>query len=253
MLFYFNHIMQAFLLPPGCIIFLGLLGLLLYRVRLGKVLTLSSFFILWLVSTPIVAQKLIDGLQNKYPPLLPNQLKMDKNAAIVVLEAGLTYAPEYEKPIVTEATLSRIRYAAFLYRKTEAPILVSGNDPSSSINQADFMADALKEYFNVPTKWKEDRGYNTALEGIYSAEILKKAGIEKIYLVTSAYHMPRSMYSFKNRGFEVIPSPTGRWTIDSFGTFSSFLPSLEAMEMSFTALHEYVGLVWYKTIYHFKG
>lgn len=254
MLFYFTQFIQTLLLPPGSNFILALIGLLVWRYKpfIGKILISIAFLSLWLLSTPFIAHQLIDGLQYQYPALSPGQLKEDKSASIVVLEAGLNLqSPEYDMiPLVSEATLTRLRYGAFLYQKTKAPILVSGNNPIyPSINQTDYMASALKEYFGVPTKWREDRGYNTALEGIFSTEILKKAGIKKIYLVTSAYHMPRSVHAFQNKGLIVIPAPTGFMSSDTTLIVTALLPSTKELSVSVIALHEYIGLIWYKIYY----
>lgn len=256
MLFYLNHFVEVWLLPPGVNLLLAITGFLLWRFwpKTGKLLVAVSFISLWLLSTPVVTGYLINGLQYRYQPLKPAQLMTDKNAAIVVLEASLNMTtPEYGKPTVSEGTLSRIRYAAFLHRMTEAPVLVSGNDPGNpTINQADYMANALKDYFNVPTQWKEDKGYNTALEGIHSAEILKKAGVRKIYLVTHAIHMPRAVYAFQGRGLDVIPAPTGYKSFEhSLGKLSGYLPAMDALSVSQGVLREYIGLLWYRLYYRF--
>lgn len=257
-MFYLKQFAEIWLLPPNNSFLLCLIGLLLWKYRwpvLGQTIVVTSVAFLWLMSTPFVAQQLLDRLQNKYQPLLPSQLKIDKDAAIVVLEGGLnTQTPEYGNvATVSEGTLTRIRYAAFLHAKTKAPILVSGNDPTHlSMNQADFMADSLKTYFNTPTQWKEASGYNTAQEGILSAAILKKDGVKKIYLVTHALHMPRSVYAFQNKGLEIIPAPTGYRDIGrNLGKLSNYIPSVDALSASYAALHEYIGILWYSLYYRF--
>ena len=258
MLFYLTQFVQTLLLPPCSNLLLVIIGFLVWRYKplAGKIVVFIALLGLWLLSTPFFAQQLIDGLQYQYAALSPSKLKEDKTASIVVLEAGLNLqSPEYGMvPLVSEATLTRLRYSAFLYQKTQARILVSGNDPThSSINQTDYMANALKEYFGVPTKWREDRGYNTALEGIFSAEILKKAGIKKIYLVTIAYHMPRSIRAFQNKELEVIPAPTAFMSTETpLKSVTALLPSTKALDVSVNALHEYLGLFWYQ-IYYLKN
>lgn len=258
MLFYIDHFIQLGLLPPGNVLLLGLLGIILWRVspRVGKFFLGTAFLGLWLFSTPVIAQAILESLQSRYAPISVNELKSDisGHSAIVVLEAGLNYAtPEYGKITVSQTTLARIRYAAFLYQKTHIPILVSGSDPSQpNINQADYMADSLKDYFGVPTRWKEASGFNTAQEAILSAEILKKAGVDKVYLVTSAFHMPRAVNAFSHRGLIIIPAPTGFIHFENnLGTLSNFLPSIDALAASNFALREYIGMVWYKIHYLF--
>lgn len=256
MVFYLNHFVEVWLLPPGSNLILVCIGLLLWRSspKLAKSVVAFSVLTLWLFSTPLVTSYLINHLQYRYPTLAPTALLADKDAAIVVLEASLNMTtPEYGQPTVSEGTLSRLRYAAFLHRKTGARILVSGNDPGNpTINQADYMAKALHDYFNVPTEWKEDKGYNTAQEGIHSTDILKQAGVKKLYLVTHASHMPRAVYAFKGRGIEVIAAPTAYKAFEhSLGKLSNFLPAMDALSVSQMALREYIGLLWYKLYYRF--
>ncbi|MBA3662159.1 MAG: YdcF family protein [Gammaproteobacteria bacterium] len=258
MLFYIDHFMEIWLLPPGNVLLLSLISFILWRIWpvMGKVFLTAAIFSLGILSMPLIAETLMQGLQSQYAPLSIGELTADKShqSAIVVLEAGLNYAtPEYDAPTVSESTLSRIRYAAFLHRKTQIPILVSGNDPSRlEYNQADYMAQGLQDYFGVPTRWKEAGGYNTAQEGILSTEMLKKSGINKIYLVTHALHMPRAMYAFRNKGMTVIPAPTGfRGFETSLGKISKFLPTMDALNTSAVALREYIGIVWYQLYYRF--
>lgn len=258
MIFYLDHFFQLWVLPPGSVLLVSLLGGIMGRFRpvLGKRLVIFALISLYLLSTPLVAENLLQHLQEKYPPLLPQQLtKPAISAAIVVLEAGLDLAtPEYGgDPIPSETTLARLRYAAFLHEETHLPILVSGNDPShSQINQADYMAEALKTYFHVPTRWKDSFGYNTAQEAIFSTAILKKSGIKTIYLVTSASHMQRAVYAFQHKGLTIIPAATQYNDQDyTLGKISIFLPSIDGLNGSCVAIREYVGLLWYHLYYRF--
>lgn len=252
MLFFIKHTASSFLMAPTINLLFIVTGMVLLKFsrKPGRSFVVFGIVTLWLLSTPMIAQCLIAPLQNKYPVLASAKLKPEKNTAIVVLEAGLKMlTPEYgNKPIVSESTLIRLRYAAFLYDKTHAPILVSGNDPyHPDVNQTKYMAEALKTYFNAPTRWEEDKGYDTGKEAVLSVNILRKAGVKKIYLVTHAFHMERSVDTFQGRGIQIIPAPTGyeKYT-NGFG-ISNFIPSVSAIKGSNTALHEYIGMLWYKT------
>lgn len=253
-MYYLNHFFAVWLTPPGCFLLLTALGILLWRYRpgWGKFFIASSFFGLWLLSMPMIAQQLINGLQYQYPTLSPNDLRpTHESAAIVVLDAGInSLTPEYGRPNVSNATLDRLQYAAFLHKKMRLPILVSGNYPMTpNINDAEEMAKGLYDYFGVRARWLEDKGVNTAEEGIFVSAILKKAGVNKIYLVTHAYHMPRSIYAFQNQGLEVIPAPTHYILFNyHLKKLSAPLPSMEALHGSSQALHEYIGMIWYRFI-----
>jgi uncharacterized SAM-binding protein YcdF (DUF218 family) len=74
--------------------------------------------------------------------------------------------------------------------------------------------------------------------------LLKPAGVERIYLVTQAWHMPRARRAFENAGFAVIPAPTGYATRFEL-TVLDFLPNVEALNDSSLFFHEILGIAWY--------
>lgn len=249
-LFYISHFLQAFFLPPGLNLLLGLLGLLAWRFSQTFSLTLIvfSFTSLWLLSTPIIAWNLIERLQRQHPVL-----KLDKpkeKSAIVVLGGGHGKSPEYlSNQTVSFDTLARLQYAAYLYEKTQLPIIVSGGN-----HEADVMMQVLKENFKIPAQWEETESINTADEAKFLIPILKQHDIKTIYLITNAWHMPRSIYIFnlffKPAGLQVIPAPTRYEILDKPLHLFNYLPSLGALNTSSIALHEYIGMVWYQIFYN---
>ncbi|MEI6877053.1 MAG: YdcF family protein, partial [Spirochaetota bacterium] len=70
-------------------------------------------------------------------------------------------------------------------------------------------------------------------------------GAGPILLVTSAWHMPRSMLAFTKNGIESIPAPTS-YRVDKHSLdFLDLLPGSESLLTSQLALHEYLGILWY--------
>jgi uncharacterized SAM-binding protein YcdF (DUF218 family) len=75
--------------------------------------------------------------------------------------------------------------------------------------------------------------------------MLQQAGIHKIYLVTHAWHMPRSAEVFRRAGFEVVEAPTAFTT--SYQTdLLTFLPQAGSLYESKIFIHEVIGLMWYR-------
>ena len=110
------------------------------------------------------------------------------------------------------------------------------------------MASALREEFGVPVRWVEDASSNTHENATLSAEILRDAGVHKIYLVTSASHMRRSVATFEALEFEVVPAPTN--LPSPIGpVIGDFLPRARSLHDSSQALYEWIGLVWYHLAY----
>jgi uncharacterized SAM-binding protein YcdF (DUF218 family) len=72
-------------------------------------------------------------------------------------------------------------------------------------------------------------------------------GDSRFVLVTSAYHMPRSMAMFRKAGMNPVPAPTGHLARKKRRlTIGSFFPDALSLERSEAALHEYLGIVWAK-------
>ncbi|OGT68268.1 MAG: hypothetical protein A3J38_02800 [Gammaproteobacteria bacterium RIFCSPHIGHO2_12_FULL_45_9] len=61
-------------------------------------------------------------------------------------------------------------------------------------------------------------------------------------LVTSAYHMKRSLYLFQSQGLHPIPAPT-QFCTESFKRWTRIFPAASNLSTAGTALHEYLGLL----------
>lgn len=189
---------------------------------------------------------LVTPVENRTSPLLSTHNTGAQ--AIVVLGGGrLANAPEYGgRDIPSLTTLARLRYAAKLHRETALPILVTGGAPDGSTeSEAASMARTLREDFSVPVRWIEGDSNNTAENAALTAKILKREGLLRVLLVTDGLHMPRSTAVFEKSGLEIIPAPTILFSRAPL-TFFDFLPGGEGLRRSHYAMHEWIGMVWYR-------
>lgn len=106
----------------------------------------------------------------------------------------------------------------------EARILISGGDGSIS-GKYEGEAQASERFFSAfgisaDRLVKENASRTTYENTLNTAELLKAQGLEHCLLITSAFHMPRSMGLFRAAGIEVAPgrsitgpaaSSTCRW------------------------------------------
>jgi uncharacterized SAM-binding protein YcdF (DUF218 family) len=241
-----TNVIAAWLIPPGCLLLLAGWGVLRLRKhpRSGKALIVLSLAALWALSTPWLARTLLQALE----PEPADPLRAAPAQAIVVLGGGQYFkAPEYGSlDTVSEPTLARLRYAAWLHRKTGKPILVSGGAPQGNLmTEAQAMKSTLENEFKVPVAWMEDASNNTFDNARASRATLKPLGIDRVYVVTHAWHMPRSQSIFAQSGFEVVPAPTQFAT--SFRlTLLDFRPYAPALKDSSHFFHEIIGLAWYR-------
>ena len=239
--------LQHLLLPPANLFLLFLLAWLIarWRPRLGRFLMGLAIVGLYALSTPYVGGTLIHGVQSH-----PALNRYDHNAgAIVVLSGGNVIAAEYGGETLGSTSLARVRYGAYLHRLTGLPLLVSGgraHDDHPSEGEA--MARVLEQSFGVAPRWIEIKATDTYDNARNSAAILHPLGIMKIYLVTSGSHMRRAAASFDSIGFDVIPAPTNlAWA--PVLSARSLIPNAKSIYASATAMHEWLGLLWYRWSY----
>lgn len=238
-----TNFIAAFLLPPLNLLLVGGFGLLLLkrRRRLGKALIGFSLAALCVLATPFVAGKMLDALK---PP--PRTLDGAEADAIVILGGG-TYSDtvEYGGDTVGRFTLERVRYGAWLARKLEKPLLVTGGSPGGGRPEGELMRETLEREFGMKVRWVEARSNNTRENAMFSAKLLKMSGIRRIYLVSHAWHLPRALPEFEREGLQVIAAGTGH-SLSSGPRLMDFVPSAKGLYDSYLAMHEGIGLVWYR-------
>ena len=242
-----TNLVSAFLLPPLNLILLGALGVLLlkHHPRLGRFLLASTLALLYLISTPFIAETMLQKIETPYVAD-----SVSSEGRVIVVLGGGTYfnAVEYGGDTVNRYSLERIRYAAYLYQLTGKSILVTGGAPLGNISsEAEQMKSVLENEFRTPVKWVEGSSNNTHENAYKSYEILTKDGITHIMLVTHAWHMPRAKREFERVGFQVTPAPTAfttRYRTDGL----AFLPTASALQQSRIFIHEIIGMLWYRLL-----
>jgi uncharacterized SAM-binding protein YcdF (DUF218 family) len=91
----------------------------------------------------------------------------------------------------------------------------------------------------------EDRSRNTYENAVFTRDLLKPVPGETFVLVTSAYHMPRSVGLFRKAGFAVVPVPVDYRTA---GTLQDLVPKRladEGLALVDLSLREWIGLAAY--------
>lgn len=238
--------MDVFLLPPlSCFLLAGVGGLLWRRrPKTARVFVGGGAALLFLLSLPLSAGLLLAALQ---PPAALTRESFDPRCGAIVVLAGdaSLFAPEYGSETCGPMTLERLRFAAYLARETSLPILVSGGPPKRGATaHAAMMQTALERDFRLPVRWVEPWSGNTRDNVRLSIPMLRKDGIERAYVVTHAWHMPRALAEFERLGFEAVAAPTGFRASPTL-EWSTFTPSAKALRESSWALHEWFGRAWY--------
>jgi len=246
MSWFITNLISAFLLPPLSLFVVAGIGLWLWHKRpfIARTLITLAFVTLWLLSTPYVSDALMHSLEGE--PYVTDTQKPLADAIVVLGGGTYFHAPEYGGDTINHATLERLRFAAKLQRETGKPILVTGGKPrGNNISEGAQMRQVLEKEFNVPVKWVEGESDNTLENARLSYKVLKEAGITRIYLVTHAWHMPRSVQAFQSAGFQVVPAPTA-YTTRYETTLLTFIPRADALLDSSWFFREMIGMLWYQ-------
>jgi uncharacterized SAM-binding protein YcdF (DUF218 family) len=239
-------VIEHLLLPPGGGLLLILLGLVLWRLGRGPARLLIALGLIYAVATslPVVAERLAATLERPYTHTV---LALDRADALVVLGAGRVRGQrEYAGDVLGPMSLERLRYAVRLHRRTGLPILLSGGSthPDDRRSEAELMADTLLADFRLTPLWLETQSRNTCENASRTAEVLKEAGLGRVFVVTHAMHMPRAMMCFQAAGVSALPAPMGfRGPREVSLRVTDFLPGADAIQTSRFALREWIALI----------
>jgi len=255
-----TKLVTQLLLPPGGLILLAFTGYLARRRWWwGRVLLILSLAALWLLSTVPLRDALTGPLEYASPPLRSDTIAYIKKlpvgtTAIVLLGGGIyEQAPEYDgSDELAQFAMMRTIYAADIAQQTDLPVYATGGRPLSQARESEgavMRRWLLRFGLAGELVFAEEASENTWQNAIYLKQTLQSQGISRVVLVTSAWHMPRSLWCFEQQGFEVIAAPTEYLTKQSTRDARSLLPDAGVLAESSLALHEYLGLVWYRLRY----
>ncbi|MDR2798287.1 MAG: YdcF family protein [Treponema sp.] len=250
-------IATALILPPGCII-LGMLILGFILLRRGKARWIVGGIgiLCYLFAIEPVQDLLLRPLEDWYPPL-PVEAELREKIgvadALVILGGGtIQGSPEAgeHRDSLSASALKRLVYGFSLkdlfageYVLTGGKVFDHGQEAEAAVAAGVLISLGL-EPKRIVTETESRNTWQNA------RNVAESFGYQKVILVTSAYHMPRSVFCFEKNGIMVIPAPTDYYSHRNkrYDLFS-FLPSMGAFFGTWIALHEYVGLVQYGLVY----
>ena len=268
--FLLSKLLPLLLYPLGLGLLLQLLGLAAAakgseqgsRRRRQASLWLSGTGVglIWLCAMPLSSRQLIWGLEDRAAALTPRQLP--RADAVVVLGGGLRPALPPRQGVEVAEGGDRLLRGVQLVRRGLAPLLVTsggrvsftGHDPAPP--EALWARDLAQELGLPADRILINPGSRTTAEEAHDIGALgRRRGWSRVLLVTSAFHMPRSLATFQQRsGLTVVPvacdyqlpdrAHYGKPTLGN--TLKSLLPDAEALYLSTLALKEHLGLAIYR-------
>lgn len=240
---------------------LGLFGRRAWRTR---VLVLAQIQLL-VFSLPAVGDALLGHLEEEARQLeadrpLPVKPGANKVDAIVVLGGGLEGRFEGVRtlPDLNDSG-DRVWQAARLYKQGIAPRMVLSGGQFDADPRREAEAPAMKVFMldmGVPEQALliEDQSRTTFENALRTRALLGERqgeGQHTIALVTSAFHMGRSVLWFEKAGFMVHPVRADIRVLHEKRQFWDHLPKPQALDESTTAIKEYLGRLqlWVSGVY----
>ncbi|MCA6120678.1 YdcF family protein [Bradyrhizobium sp. WSM 1704] len=251
MFFVLSKTLGIMLLPVNLLIGLGVLGAALLLTRfatLGRRLMVTVAAVLALSAFSPVGNVLIYSLEQRFPPWNPAHGAPD---GIIVLGGSIDpdISRAHRTPVVRQAP-DRIIVAAELARKyPDARIVFTGGNAnliSHDAKEGDYAGELLAGLgIAGPRVIIERQSRNTVENAEFSKELIKPKPNERWLLVTSAYHMPRSVGLFRKAGFAVEPYPVD-WRVGGVDDLFIINMGMDGLSRTEIAIREWLGLVAYR-------
>lgn len=257
--FLLSKLFNFLFLPPGLFVTIGITAavlLVMKKQRASFGLFCTGIGLLYALSVTPVHDGLLFPLEKQYGPLRtqesPAQVSTEKNPEyIVVLGGGLSGggpdSGELSRAELSNTAYKRLGHAFVIHRLTGLPIIITGGHVYPQQEREPEATVAKRTLIELGTDPSliitETRSRNTWENARYVKEM---TGGPAVILVTSAFHMPRSVLSFEAYGIEAVPAPTD-FRVDRVPrTFTDYLPSMGRLYNCSIALHEHIGLLYYR-------
>ena len=256
MFFAISKTVGYLVIPSTFLIGIGLLGaiLLLTRfARFGRRLMAVALLLLAICGFSPLANFVLYPLEQRFPKWDASRGEPD---GIIVLggplDADLSAA--HGVPVISGAADRLIGAATLAHRYPNARIVYTGGSPnliSNDAREADY-ATALFQGLGIPKTrlTMERQSRNTRENAEFSREMLKPTPGERWLLVTSAYHMPRSMGLFRKAGFPVEAYPVD-WKVGTKEDLLKFyVTANDGLQLVDIGVREWLGLIAYRIAGH---
>ena len=148
-------------------------------------------------------------LEKKYSP--PERIE-EMNADIIILLGGgvITDVQDVDGAgTLCASPANRLLTAVRLQKLLNLPILLSGGQGNGNTEAESIVSGRILKSLGVPEEkiLLESNSLNTTQNAVYSAEIMREKNFKRPLLVTSAFHMRRSVLNFAKCGVEVTAYP----------------------------------------------
>lgn len=228
-----------------CVFFIGLCTFFLWRKshpRFVRVALLLVFIFLVVISTGWLPRYMSHKLEAQYPVV--NQVD-PAILWVVVLSGGQNqFDGMPANDLLSSASIKRLIEGVRLFRALpQTKLVLSGGSSGKEQPEALLLAQVTR-WFSIPEQdvVLELKSINTADQ---ARELVSIVHDQPFYLVTSAIHMPRSMFLCLQQGLHPVAAPTDFtffWNTDSLEKM--VIPNAYNLFYFSIAMHEIFGRIW---------
>ncbi|GAC1625005.1 MAG: YdcF family protein [Nevskia sp.] len=242
------------LLAPGTLLLLALalaFALQRRRPRLSRGLLGGALLFVAALSLLPLGRWLIWPLETRFPA--PSALKLDHVDGILVLGGAVNALDTqlmHGEVNLNDAAERMTAFVALARRYPEARLVWSGGSGyalgAAATQSESVPAQALFESLGVEASRVvyERASRNTWENAVFSKRLVEPRPGETWLLVTSAWHMPRSVGIFRRIGWPVLPYPVDYLEVDP-AAWGRFEASRELYAIT-VAIKEWLGLASYR-------
>jgi uncharacterized SAM-binding protein YcdF (DUF218 family) len=205
----------------------------------------------WTASTDIVPDTIRELLAAGYRPLTRADVPPGRTAVVLLGSGSLRFRDWSENQLAVSDPIgaSRLLEAARVYRLLDADYILSSGGLATATERnrpsGQTMADTLIT-LGVPKDriLVETESRTTRHEAVVIKELLSAHPVDHVVLVTSQFHMRRSVGTFKAAGIAVIPAIVRE--PQAFDTrWEKLIPTDKGLKDSAMAAHELLGIAAY--------
>lgn len=186
------------------------------------------------------------------PAIKISSINKTYDAGIMMGGAMRYYNSKSDRPVFGEGVDRYLQVTELYFQKKINKIIItsgSGSLVHTQVKEADLLkAQLLRMGIDSNAVIAESNSRNTFENAQLTAQVIREQNFKGPFiLVTSAFHIRRSVLCFKKAGVEVIP-----FSVDQhsgkivFTPDKIFLPSTEALLHWNLLIHEWAGMAMYK-------
>jgi uncharacterized SAM-binding protein YcdF (DUF218 family) len=242
------------LMPLFWVLLLLLIGII-GKKNWRRKAVFTAFLLLYILSNPYLSNKVTQSWEAE--PVLIADIKEKRYDVGIVLSGVMNNFRKPDDRFYIETGADRIMHTVLLYKEGIIKnILITGGYYKLGTGKIKNESEQIKNVMllsGIPDSviTIEGMSRNTRENALFTAEILKKDFPQQKYLlITSAFHIPRSVACFEKVGIKADTFPVDFLSYNSDEESSDisayFIPTHKAFMTSSRIIHETVGYVVYK-------